>query len=86
MAAICCLAIGWIVAFLSRLAIFRGPLTGLLVPMTGRLVLISSIAMIVKLRHPELGIADFYGWLIGFYLLSPVTDVAATKLSKTPSP
>ena len=81
MAAICCLAIGWIVAFLSRLAIFRGSLTELLVQMMGRLFLIAGVVVFVKFRHPELGIREFFGWLILFYVLSLSTEVAYTKLT-----
>lgn len=81
MAAICCLVIGWIVAFLSRLAIFRGPLTVMLVQMMGRLLLILGVVVFVKFRHPELGIKEFFGWLILFYVLSLSTEVAYTKLT-----
>ncbi|MEO2032614.1 MAG: hypothetical protein ABGZ35_11065 [Planctomycetaceae bacterium] len=36
---------------------------------------VSVVALIVKKTRPELGFVDFFGWLVGFYLLALVTEV-----------
>jgi hypothetical protein len=79
LAAICCLVPGWIVVFLSRLAIFPNDLAAMLFQTLLRLGLVGAVALAVSQWRPELGIADFYGWLIGFYLLALAAE---TKLSR----
>jgi predicted neutral ceramidase superfamily lipid hydrolase len=74
LAAFCCLVPGWIVVFLSRLAIFRSELAAMLIQTLFRLGFVSSIALVVVKLRPEIGIADFFGWLIGFYLLALATE------------
>ncbi|MDG1894840.1 MAG: hypothetical protein P8J37_08025 [Fuerstiella sp.] len=74
-AAICCLIPGWIVVFLSGLAIFSNELTVMLVQTMVRLMSVSVVAIVVKKTRPELGFAGFYGWLVGFYLLALLTEV-----------
>lgn len=69
-AAICCLIPGWIVVFLPRLAIFSNDLQTMLVQTTIRMTSVAAVAIVVRSLRPELGLADFYGWLIGFYLLA----------------
>jgi len=78
LAAICCLVPGWVIVFLSRLAIFRDPLVAMLIQMLLRLGLVGVVALVVSQWRPEVGVAEFYGWLIGFYLLALAAE---TKLS-----
>ncbi|MEZ6129319.1 MAG: hypothetical protein R3C59_11600 [Planctomycetaceae bacterium] len=74
-AAICCLIPGWIVVFLSSLAIFPNDLAAMLVQMTVRLAIVGGAAVVVKKLRPEFGPGDFTGWLIGFYLLALFFEV-----------
>lgn len=74
-AAICCLCPGWIVVLLERLAIFRGDIKLMLGQMLVRVVAIMSAALLVRLNNPAFGLADFYGWLIIFYLLAMVYEI-----------
>jgi len=74
-AAICCLIPGWIVVFLSGLAIFSNELAVMLVQTMVRLMSVSVVAIVVKKTRPELGFAGFFGWLVGFYLLALLTEV-----------
>ncbi len=74
-AAICCLIPGWIVVFLSGLAIFSNELAVMLVQTMVRLMSVSVVAIVVKKTRPELGFAGFFGWLVGFYLLALVVEV-----------
>ncbi len=78
LAAICCLFPGWIIVFLSRLAIFRDPLVAMLIQTLLRLGLVGVVALVVSQWRPDVGITEFYGWLIGFYLLALAAE---TRLS-----
>ncbi len=74
-AAICCLGPGWIVVLLERLAIFRGDIKLTLGQMCVRMLAVLIAAIVVRWREPQFGLADFYGWLIVFYLLAMVYEV-----------
>jgi hypothetical protein len=63
LAAGCCLVPGWIVVFLSGLAIFPNELS----------------AMLVQTMRPDVGAREFFGWLIGFYLLALATEVVLLR-------
>jgi len=84
-AAFCCLIPGWIVVFLSSLAIFPNDLAAMLVQMTVRLVIVGGAAVVVKSLRPEFGPGDFTGWLIGFYLLALFFEVYLLR-SETSKP
>ncbi len=73
-AAISCLLPGWIVVFLERLAIFRDDMKLILAQIGVRFLAVLIVAVAVKVLHPEFGIVDFYGWLIGFYLLAMAVE------------
>lgn len=74
-AAICCLVPGWFVVFLSGLAIVRSELSAMLLQTGIRLFSVSAAALAVRQWRPTLGVVDFFGWLIGFYLLTLVVEV-----------
>lgn len=74
-AAICCLVPGWIVVFLGTLDIFSNDLSTMLVQTSVRLAVVGGVAVLVKKQRPDLGVADFFGWLIGFYLLALAIEV-----------
>jgi len=78
-AAICCLIPGWIVVLLSMVAIVRDELSAMLIQTMVRLFIVAGIALAIRKLRPELGIADFFGWLIGFYLLALFTEVRLLK-------
>lgn len=82
-AAICCLVPGWIVVFLSGLAIFPNDLTVMLVQTMVRMFIIGGAAVVLRKLRPEVGFADFYGWLVGFYLLAMAVEVWVLRQSKT---
>lgn len=86
LAAFCCLVPGWIVVFLSRLAIFRNDLAAMLVQTLLRLGCVSGVALIVVILRPEIGIADFFGWLIGFYLLALAAETILNRPTDLRSP
>ena len=75
LAAVCCLVPGWIVVFLSGLAIFPNDLAAMLVQTMLRVGVVSTVAVSVKKLRPDVGVSEFFGWLIGFYLLALATEV-----------
>ncbi|MDA1232321.1 MAG: hypothetical protein O2856_16230 [Planctomycetota bacterium] len=79
-AAICCLVPGWIVVFLSLIAIVRNELLAMMIQMMTRLFMVAGVALAIKKFRPELGFVDFFGWLVGFYLLALVVEVKLLKL------
>ena len=79
LAAVCCLVPGWIVVFLSGLAIFPNDLAAMLVQTMLRVGVVSTVAVSVKVLRPEVGVADFFGWLIGFYMLALATEVVLLR-------
>ena len=84
LAAIAVLVPGWIVVFLSGIAILRNDLAAALIQTMIRLFAVAGTAVIVRILRPELGIVDFFGWLIGFYLLALAIEVALLR-SRPPS-
>ena len=78
-AAICCLIPGWIVVFLSMVAIVRNEFTAMAIQMSVRLFTVASVAVVVRKFRPELGFLDFFGWLVGFYLLALVAEVVVLR-------
>lgn len=78
-AAICCLIPGWIVVFLSMIAIVRDELSAMLIQTMTRLLTVAGAALVVKRLRPELGFVDFFGWLIGFYLLALAVELRLLK-------
>ena len=84
LAAIAVLVPGWIVVFLSGIAILRNDLAAALMQTMIRLFTVAGTAVIVRILRPELGIVDFFGWLIGFYLLALAIEVALLQ-SRPPS-
>jgi hypothetical protein len=80
-AAICCLVPGWIVVFLSSLAIFPNDLTAMLTQTLVRMAMVGAAALTVKVVRPDLGLAEFFSWLIGFYLLALAAEVVLLQRS-----
>ena len=78
-AAICCLIPGWIVVFLSMVAIVRKEFTAMAIQMLVRLLTVASVALLVRRFRPNLGFVDFFGWLVGFYLLALATGVVVLR-------
>ena len=74
LAAVGCLVPGWFVAILSGLAIFRNEVAAMLLQTMFRLGVVGVLALVVRALRPELGIREFYGWLVVFYLLALATD------------
>ena len=79
LAAVCCLVPGWIVVFLSGLAIFPNDLAAMLVQTMLRVGVVSTVAVSVKKLRPDVGVSEFFGWLIGFYLLALATEVVLLR-------
>lgn len=61
---------GFINLLLSGLPILKDPLKSMLAQMTLRVSTLLVAVLLVKVNWPQVGIGDFYGWLMGFYLLS----------------
>ncbi len=80
-AAIAVLVPGWVVVFLTSAAILRNDLAAMLVQTMIRLFTVAVTAVVVRKLQPELGIIDFFGWLIGFYLLALAVEVALLRRS-----
>ena len=78
-AAICCLIPGWIVVLCSVVAIVRDELSAMLIQTMVRLFMVAGVALAVRKLRRELGFADFFGWLIGFYLLALIVEVKLLK-------
>ena len=79
LAAIAVLVPGWIVVFLSSAAILRNYLVAMLVQTMIRLFSVAGTSVAVKQLRPDLGIVDFFGWLIAFYLLALAVEVTLLK-------
>lgn len=79
LAAVCCLVPGWIVVFLSGLAIFPNELATTLFQTMIRLGVVSTVAISVRILRPDITVTDFFGWLIGFYLLALATEVLVLR-------
>ena len=79
LAAIAVLVPGWIVVFLSSAAILRNELSAMLVQTMIRLFSVAGAAMLVRMLRPQLGVVDFFGWLIAFYLLALAVEVTLLK-------
>ena len=79
LAAFCCLVPGWIVVFLSRLATFRNDLFAMVIQTLLRLGIVGAVALVVVVQRPKIGVSDFYGWLIGFYLLALATETMLNR-------
>ncbi len=79
LAAIAVLVPGWIIVFLSSAAILRNDLMAMLVQTMIRLFSVAGTAVAVKKLRPDLGIIDFFGWLIAFYLLALAVEVTLLK-------
>ena len=79
LAAVCCLVPGWIVVFLSGLAIFPNVLVAMLVQTMLRGGIVGAAAVSVKLLRRDVGVTVFFGWLIGFYLLALATEVVLLR-------
>lgn len=79
LAAIAVLVPGWIVVFLSGTAILRNHLAAMLVQTMIRLFSVAGTSVVVKKLRPDLGIVDFFGWLIAFYLLALAVEVTLLK-------
>lgn len=79
LAAIAVLVPGWIVVFLSSAAILRNHLVAMLVQTMIRLFSVAGTSVAVKKLRPDLGIVDFFGWLIAFYLLALAVEVTLLK-------
>ena len=60
-------------------AIVRNEFTAMAVQMLVRLFTVASVALVVRRFRPELGFVDFFGWLVGFYLLALVTEVVVLR-------
>jgi hypothetical protein len=80
LAAIAVLVPGWIVVFLSGIAMLRNDLVAALIQTMIRLFAVAGTAVVVRILRPELGIVDFFGWLIGFYLLALSIEVALLRI------
>lgn len=75
LAAVSCLVPGWVVVFLSGLSALRNDLSAMMVQTVVRLFTVASLAVVLRKLRPELGFADFYGWLVFFYLLALGVEV-----------
>ena len=78
-AAISCLVPGWIVFFLSTASVFGSDIAAILSQSLVRLLVVGSAAIAVKVNRPELGLAEFYGWLVFFYVLTLATEVVLIR-------
>lgn len=75
LAAVSCLVPGWIVVFLTGVSVLRNELSAMMVQTMVRLLTVASLAVVLRKLRPELGFADFYGWLVLFYLLALCVEV-----------
>jgi hypothetical protein len=70
---------GWVAILVSSASLLKNDLSAMLVQTMVRLFSVATTALIVRQVRPELGIADFFGWLILFYLLALIVEVAFLK-------
>lgn len=74
-AAVTCLIPGWVVVVLSNLPVFPNELSAMLAQTMVRLMSVSVVAIVIRKTLPAIGFAEFFGWLIGFYLLALLSEV-----------
>ena len=60
-------------------AIVRKEFTAMAIQMLVRLLTVASVALLVRRFRPNLGFVDFFGWLVGFYLLALATEVVVLR-------
>lgn len=60
---------GFINLLVSALPILQDPLKSMLVQMSLRVTVLLLTVLWMKTQQPKVGISDFYGWLMGFYLV-----------------
>ena len=41
-----------------------------------------GVALVVVVWRPEIGVADFFGWMIGFYLLALAAETVLSRPKK----
>jgi hypothetical protein len=78
-AALAVLVPGWVAILVSSASLLKNDLSAMLVQTMVRLFSVATTALIVRQVRPELGIVDFFGWLILFYLLALIVEVAFLK-------
>jgi hypothetical protein len=61
---------GFINLLVSALPILQDPLKSMLAQMSLRVAVLLLAVLCVKTQWPQVGISLFYGWLMGFYLVS----------------
>ncbi|APZ91898.1 hypothetical protein [Fuerstiella marisgermanici] len=74
-AALSCLVPGWLIVLLEKLSTFQNDMKLILGQMSIRFASVAVAAVLVKVFRPDLGLVGFYGWLIGFYMLSMIVEV-----------
>jgi hypothetical protein len=73
-----CLVPGWVVVVVSGFAILSNDLALMLVQTMVRLMSVFVAAIVVKTVQPSVGFTEFYGWLVGFYMLGLLAEVWLT--------
>lgn len=66
---------GFVNQIISRSQATRDPLVGVWVHMAVRVFFVFFGVVVVKAGWPLVGISQFYGWLMGFYLITMACEV-----------
>ena len=83
---------GWMIVLSERLAIFRNDLILILGQMAIRVVAMLTMVVVVRIKWPDIGLKDYYAWLIVFYgialfyeavLLTELVDSRPISLTPT---
>ncbi len=70
-----CAIPGFVNVWLAGLGKIRNPLVGMWIQMGLRVAVVMATVFVVRGVWPEVGIREFYGWLIGFYLCTMGLEV-----------
>lgn len=78
-AAGCCLLCGMIVILVPLVVRAQNDLAIFLIQMMIRFGSLAGVALYVRSHWPRLGVLDFFGWLILFYLLTLLLEVKFSR-------
>lgn len=80
-----CAIPGFVNVWLAGLGKIRNPLVGMWIQMGLRVAVVITTVLVVKAVWPQIGIREFYGWLIGFYLCTMGLEVWLFRKSIVPA-
>jgi hypothetical protein len=79
LSAAACAIPAWLACGVVASGLVRSDVGKVLLPMAIRMLPCLCVALIVSQVRPELGVSEFYGWLVGFYLLALAVETVSVQ-------